>query len=472
MIPYIASRSLLPSFFNVCQVVLLAGLVALNGRVALGQLETKLPEHFIIVAPQQWQNDLKDFLAYKSLQMPTEFVALEDALAANEGQDDAEKLKREIFQRWQSGKCGYVLLVGDADVMPVRYMVLDRVTKPAFNYAFYPSDLYYSDLSKSDKSFESWNSRNDGFHQYYFGEVRGEANKSDPINFDNIDYLPEVAVGRWPVSNVEEVKLLCAKGMMYESRIARQAAESTRKLALFSVDGWVDSRPTLDAVGESFGERWTIDRRYYGKWKGNVSLPPNEAEIKSILNQGAGIVMHAGHGQDVRWEQCLAVTSLKEIQNSDRLPVVMSAGCSTARFATLPPYEAYVDQAGVEHQGTNVGEVFREPPPAPACYQKGRYNPTGLGEQLLRGGTNGAIAYIGCNTGSQPCGLNLLNGFAKSYAASNKPRLGDCWAGAITFYHKEMQLNSLQPNDDWYPPSIYFQAMKFMCFGDPTLPLP
>ena len=30
----------------------------------------------------------------------------------------------------------------------------------------------------------------------------------------------------------------------------------------------------------------------------------------------------------------------------------------------------------------------------------------------------------------------------------------------------------LKPNDDWYPPSIFFQAMKYMYFGDPTLPFP
>jgi len=30
----------------------------------------------------------------------------------------------------------------------------------------------------------------------------------------------------------------------------------------------------------------------------------------------------------------------------------------------------------------------------------------------------------------------------------------------------------LAPTSSWYPPSIFFQGMKFMLFGDPTLPLP
>jgi hypothetical protein len=152
--------------------------------------------------------------------------------------------------------------------------------------------------------------------------------------------------------------------------------------------------------------------------------------------------------------------------------VLLSAGCSSARFATLPPYEAYLDVQGVEHKGTNSGEVFAAPPPPPAAYQKGRFNPPGLGEQLLRAGPNGAVAYIGCNTGSQPCGLTLLEGFAKAWGESSEPRLGDCWAEAVCHYYEKEHLATLKPTPDWYPPSIFFQGMKFMLFGDPSLRLP
>ena len=86
-------------------------------------------------------------------------------------------------------------------------MVLDRNTPAAFNYAFYPSDLYYADLAKRDGSFEDWNARKKGFHAGYFGEVRGEHFKKDPINYDEIDYRPEIAVGRWPVSTANEIQL-------------------------------------------------------------------------------------------------------------------------------------------------------------------------------------------------------------------------------------------------------------------------
>ena len=184
-----------------------------------------------------------------------------------------------------------------------------------------------------------------------------------------------------------------------------------------------------------------------------------------------------GHGADDRWEGSISTHSLKKLHNADRLPIMMSAGCSTARLATLPPYEAYTDINGLDHAGTNAGEKFDAPPPPPAPYQKGKYNPTGLGEQLLRAGPDGAVAYIGCNTGSQPCGMTLMAGLADAIGrrgakGGETVRLGDCWADAVSYYYDHEHLATLTPNADWYPPSIFFQGMKYMLFGDPSLELP
>jgi hypothetical protein len=83
----------------------------------------------------------------------------------------------------------------------------------------------------------------------------------------------------------------------------------------------------------------------------------------------------------------------------------------------------------------------------------------------------GAVAYIGCNTGSQPCGLTLLDGFVKAVVGNADIRLGDAWMSAVKYYYEQERLGSIVPNADWYPASIFFQGMKFMLFGDPTLPL-
>jgi hypothetical protein len=133
-----------------------------------------------------------------------------------------------------------------------------------------------------------------------------------------------------------------------------------------------------------------------------------------------------------------------------------------------------VDVDGGKHRGTDRGEKFDAPPPPPANYQTGKYNVTGLGEQMLKRGENGAVAYIGCNTGSQPCALSLVEGFVDAAASAEAgseeaPRLGDCWNAAVTRYYERERLATLEPDEGWYPPSIFFQPMKFMVFGDPSL---
>src|SRR5215471_2532563 len=142
-----------------------AALVAGSGTGA-ATAAAEQDEALLIVAPKALAPAMEQFVREKQARLPTELVDVESVLGQTGGADDPERLKRFIFERWRRGRwpvdgksdaappsaapLGYVLLVGDADVMPVRYMVLDRNTEPAFNYAFYPSDLYYADLAKPD----------------------------------------------------------------------------------------------------------------------------------------------------------------------------------------------------------------------------------------------------------------------------------------------------------------------------------
>lgn len=430
------------------------------------------PTRLLIIAPAAFHPHLREYVRHKQHQLPTELIALEKVLADSTGRDDPERVKQFLFGQWKNHGAGYALLVGDADIFPVRYMVLDRVTPAAFDYAFYPCDLYYSDLAKPDGAYDDWNAQREGFHADYIGEVRGEKNKDDGVNFDQVDYRPEIAIGRWPVSSADEVNTVVAKTIAYEKSIRDDSHSGAKSAALISVGGWIDSRGDMDRVAGRLPTDWKINKRYYtDKQRNDETPPPTQPQVLDLLNSGQRLIYHAGHGFDHGWDKCLSIRAIKLVHNADRLPVIISAGCSTARLATLPPYEPYVDTSGKEHAGTNAGEVFESPPPPPAPYQKGSFNPTGLGEQLLRRGPEGAVAYIGCNTGSQPCGLTLLDGFSEAHARNPDALLGDCWTAAIRHYYDKEQLATIKPTKDWYPASIFFQGMKFMLYGDPTLPM-
>ncbi|MES2661016.1 MAG: C25 family cysteine peptidase [Verrucomicrobiota bacterium] len=444
--------------------LLLAVSVAANAAV-----EPATPARgLLVISPNSLEGALQEFVGWKKTLLPTEWISLEEIMQSAPGVDDPEKLKRFLYEKWQKQDVGYVLLAGDVDVLPVRYMVLDRKTEAAFNYAFYPSDLYYADLAKPDGSFEDWNARKDGFHAGYIGEVRGEHHKEDPINYDQVDYQPELAVGRWPVSTSEEVKHIAEKSEAYERKVLAESEQSLRRAGFIAVDGWVDSRPLLQDLAKTLEGRWQISKRLYG----SDSPPPDTKEVLGLLNEGSGLMVHTGHGTPERWEQCFSIADIDQLTNAASVPVFISAGCSTAHFAPLPPYEPYVDRDGKRHDGTDRGEKFTEPPLPPSPIQAGAVNPTCLGEQLLKKAGTGGVAYIGCNTGSQPFGLTLVDGFIRDLADSDAPRLGDCWNSAVRYYIAQQKVGELKPTESWVPASIFFQAMKFMMFGDPTLRLP
>lgn len=443
------------------------------------------PPAFAIVAPAAWRGALEPFAKARAEQWRVELVALEEVMErgavapaanvvaeaaatapASATADAPERLKRFLHAGWRERGLTHVLLVGDCDVLPVRFMVLDRATPAAADRAFYACDLYYADVARSDGSFDDWNGADPaaGGDPRYFGEVRGEATKSSPINFDAISYVPELAVGRWPVSEFAELQAVIAKTLAW-----RPTGPAPRALALHA-DGWIDARPTVQALLDTLASGgFTTARQFFGDADG----VPTPASVSSAVNGGLDLLLHLGHGFPEGYDRCFGPAEV-EATRTAHPAIWFSVGCNTASFCTEPPYQPYVDSAGIPHRGTNAGEQFATPPPPPACLQPGPLNATGIGERLLRHPTGGAIAYLGCNTGAQPCAVTLMEGFVTALARSPSsgapaPTIGEAWRSALAHYDAAQQLATLEPDAGWYPPSIFFQGMKFMLFGDPTV---
>jgi Peptidase family C25 len=441
------------------------------------------PRALLIVAPQALQPALAEYVAYKKTILPVESATLESILASMHGVDDPEKVKRYIYNAWRQRHVGYVLLVGDRDTMPLRYMTSLKFA--TFDYLFQPTDLYYADLAKNDGSFNDWNADTSEYHAGYFGEVNGERGR--PMNLDGIRYQPEVAVGRWPVSTPDAIAIVAAKSMAYERSVRDGRHPGLRTAAFFHVQGWVDAREQLTRLARTLPPGWSGHRFLFDD--GNAAYrtaAPTEAAVDGTFNQGAGLIVHVGHGETDSWigypltytvdgkkkvSEVLSTRTLAPIHNADRLPVVISVGCSTAYFAPLGPGEAYIDTSGRAHAGEGHKEIVTGAPPPPSPYQPGELGKDSLGKQLLEDGPNGAVAYIGSDMVAQPMALTLLDGFMNALRTSRDPRVGDNWTAAVRHYYEAAGLAHLEPDGDWVKPATFAQAMKFNLFGDPSLPM-
>jgi hypothetical protein len=122
-------------------------------------------------------------------------------IANSHGSDDAEKLLNFLDQLLDrsNGTLEYILLGGDDDKVPVRYL---HANATRWNY----DDGYLSDVYYSSPGIE-WDMDSDGRY--------GEREDLERFGIENISF--PLKVGRFPVSNLDEVRIMVDRVIEYES---------------------------------------------------------------------------------------------------------------------------------------------------------------------------------------------------------------------------------------------------------------
>jgi hypothetical protein len=172
----------------------------------------------LIITPEEFAAVLDPLVEHKNATgISTVMITLEDIYGdpTLSGVDEPEQIKRAIERYEQNHSIKYVMLVGDVDKFPVRWVTYEQAYHPENVEYYFPSDLYYADLYDAEGSFDSWDYDGDG----YFGEhVVSSHCSEDPysVNVDRADLHPDVAVGRVPASTVGELEGYVAKIIKYE----------------------------------------------------------------------------------------------------------------------------------------------------------------------------------------------------------------------------------------------------------------
>lgn len=151
----------------------------------------------LIITPAAFHDGYTDLINYySSIGMEAQIITTEDIYSQGTGIDNQEKIRNTIIQQYQNNGIAYVLLGGGADLVPFRGFYCYVESGGGYMDSDIPADLYYSGL--------------DGNYDANGNQIYGEVG-------DEPDLLPDIAVGRFPFSNSQQLAAMVHKTVSYQA---------------------------------------------------------------------------------------------------------------------------------------------------------------------------------------------------------------------------------------------------------------
>jgi len=236
----------------------------------------------------------------------------------------AEDVRNYIRNAYLNLGIKYVLIGGDADVIPARELWVSGYDENTYYYeTTMPSDLYYACL--------------DGTFNYDNDDKWGEPN--DGENGKDVDLIAEVYVGRACVNNIQEAYNFVEKTISYmnsNGSYLKKILLAGEYLGDYGVASWGGNYldqliNSSDADGYYTAgipsTRFKIEKLYDRDWEDNY-WPAHE--IIKRINSGVHIINHLGHSS-ADYNMRLTPDSMDELKN-DEPCFIYSQGCYAGAF--------------------------------------------------------------------------------------------------------------------------------------------
>jgi hypothetical protein len=249
------------------------------------------------------------------------------------GSDSPERIRnfiRDAFSRWGTL---YVLLGGDASTVPIRVLHYPWLwARTGETSDEIPADVYYSNLDGN------WNGDGD--------ELLGEVGLA---NYDGVDLLPDVLVGRAPVGNNAEVRIFVDKTIEY---MEGGAPDDWHTRAVFfaqelfeTQDGAVKAEEILAEFPPDFDRIRLYEN--YDQYPG--SLPETLENVTESVNQGCGILGHIGHGDFLRLDlggTFMSRWHIDSLSNDSRYAFLYMMNCASSNPFVESPAKRFLMNPG------------------------------------------------------------------------------------------------------------------------------
>lgn len=264
--------------------------------------------------------------------------------------DDAGKLRQYLRLAYQNGT-KYVLLGGGKSIVPIRYGTSGTTS--------IPTDLYFSDFNGN------WNKDGDS----YLGEI-GE-----------VDYYPEVYVGRILCKSAQEVDNYVDKLLLYEQNPGKGDYEYLRKAFYTQADQMQQARQAniiSSDLSDIFSNN-TILEELPGYEDENPTFPTGKDVIDAMNETHYGLLSWFNHGSPcglspitrgislyeplyrnfigIEGENCSRVkdevgNGLSNLNNFNYPTIVYTISCSVV------PYDTLIENNIIYDVRYNIGEAM------------------------------------------------------------------------------------------------------------------
>ncbi len=181
--------------------------------------------------------------------------------------------------------------------------------------------LIIGDVNRIPKSDETSN-----ISDMYYGEFDG-----------NGDYIPEMFIGRIPVSDTNEVKAVVSKIIQYEkfefadtNKFYDRALITAGNDVTYSVNMNGQLNYALNNYLKSSNN--IIEHHFFYPQSVNASV---EDSIKMLFKKGISFINYTGHGDATGWlDPAIKSKDVDSLKNRNMYPFTISNACRTAQFSS------------------------------------------------------------------------------------------------------------------------------------------
>jgi hypothetical protein len=298
---------------------------------------------YLIITNEEMRPAFETLAAYKTAQGLPAVVATREYIEANfrRGADFQETLRMFIRDAYQKWGLDYVLLGGDSDILPPRYVI--NTFYPNGGSTSIPCDLYFACLDGN------WNADGDAL----YGEPVTATTTGDAA-----DFAEEVYLGRAAVSSAAAAAVFVNKVLTYENTAA--GAGWTNR-ALFAAEVlFPENFPTENYIildGAKFADEQVVnhivpctDMDYTRMYQTNQKYPwdaqlSRAALIDSLDTGHFGIFNQIGHGYYFNMsvgDANFMTGDADNLTNAGRSFVIYALNCASAAFDNSCLLERFV----------------------------------------------------------------------------------------------------------------------------------